>query len=59
MLFSVGSMMPVCFYHCKKKPNTWAFLTAGTTQGRERHDKPKKDVWLRPLRKNWKRTLNS
>ena len=34
------------------------------TQGRGRYDrdrqydKPKKDVWLRPLRRDWKRTLN-
>ena len=39
-------------------------LHIGTTQGRGRHDrdrqydKPKKDVWLRPLRKDWNRTLN-
>ncbi len=37
----------------------------GTTQGRGRYDRytrraqPKKDIWLRPLKKNWKRTLNS
>ena len=36
----------------------------GATQGRgrydtnQRHDKPKKDIWLRPLRKDWKRVLN-
>ena len=36
----------------------------GTTQGRGRYDthmkcdQPKRDVWLRPLRKDWKRTLN-
>ena len=36
----------------------------GATQGRgrdnmnNRSDKPKKDIWLRPLRKDWKRTLN-
>ena len=37
----------------------------GATQGRgrydtkNRHDKPKKDIWLRPLRKeDWKRVLN-
>ena len=36
----------------------------GTTQGRgsyDRHTKraqPKKDIWLRPLRRDWKRTLN-
>ena len=36
----------------------------GTTQGRgrydtkNRYDKPKKDIWLRPLRKDWRRILN-
>ena len=36
----------------------------GTTQGRGRYDthmkrtQPKKDIWLRPLRRDWKRTLN-
>ena len=36
----------------------------GTTQGRGRYDRhtkraqPKKDIWLRPLRKDWRRTLN-
>jgi len=36
----------------------------GTTQGRGRYDinnlydKPKKDIWLRPLRRNWKAILN-
>ena len=36
----------------------------GTTQGRGRYDtqnlydKPKKDIWLRPLRRDWKHTLN-
>ena len=36
----------------------------GATQGRGRYDtkklydKPKKDIWLRPLRKDWKRILN-
>ena len=36
----------------------------GTTQGRGRYDwerqidKPKKEIWLRPLRRDWKRTLN-
>ena len=40
----------------------WRF--AGTTQGRGRNDrekrreKPRKDIWLRPLRKDWRRTLN-
>ena len=41
------------------------WIPVGTTQGRGRYDRytrraqPKKDIWLRPLRKNWKRTLNS
>ncbi len=36
----------------------------GTTKGRgrydinNRHDKPIKDIWLRPLRRNWKAILN-
>ena len=36
----------------------------GTTQGRGRYDthmkraEPRKDIWLRPLRRGWKRTLN-
>ena len=36
----------------------------GTTRGRGRYDrdklydKPRKDIWLRPLRRDWKRTLN-
>ena len=40
------------------------WIRVGTTQGRGRYDrdrqsdKPKKDVWLRPLRRDWKRTLN-
>ena len=40
------------------------WIRVGTTRGRgrydtnNRHDKPRKDIWLRPLRKNWKRTLN-
>ncbi|MDE0436426.1 MAG: DUF4338 domain-containing protein [Bryobacterales bacterium] len=35
----------------------------GATQGRSRfdghtrRDQPKKDIWLRPLRKEWRRTL--
>ena len=44
----------------------WAsgWIPVGTTQGRGRYDtqnlynKPKKDIWLRPLRRDWKRTLN-
>ena len=40
------------------------WIHVGQTQGRgrydreNRYDKPKKDIWLRPLRKDWKRTLN-
>ena len=40
------------------------WLHVGTTQGRGRYDrdtlfdKPRKDVWLRPLRRDWRRTLN-
>ena len=36
----------------------------GTTKDRGRYDinnlydKPKKDIWLRPLRRNWKAILN-
>ena len=39
-------------------------LYVGTTRGRGRYDrdklydKPRKDVWLRPLRRNWKRILS-
>ena len=41
-----------------------AWIPWGTTQGRrrydtkKRYDKPKKDIWLRTLRKDWKRVLN-
>ena len=40
------------------------WIPVGTTQGRgrydryNRYDKPKKDVWLRPLRRNWRQVLN-
>ena len=40
------------------------WLHVGATQGRGRYDrdklydKPRKDIWLRPLRKDWKRALN-
>ena len=40
------------------------WIRVGTTKGRGRYnrnhkpDKPKKDIWLCPLRKGWKRTLN-
>ena len=40
------------------------WIRVGTTKGRGRYDrykkfdKPQKDIWLRPLRKDWKRTLN-
>ena len=44
------------------KASGW--IHVGTTQGRGKYDmkneyaKPKKDIWLFPLRKDWKRTLN-
>ena len=44
------------------KASGWTHV--GTTQGRGRYDRhtrrdrPKKDVWIRPLRKDWRRTLN-
>ena len=44
------------------KASGW--IPVGTTQGRGRYDRytkraqPRKDIWLRPLRKDWKRTLN-
>ena len=44
------------------KASGW--INVGTTQGRGRYDthmnraQPKKDIWLRPLRRDWKRTLN-
>ena len=40
------------------------WLRVGTTQGRGRYDrdklydKPRKDVWLRPLKRDWRRALN-
>ena len=40
------------------------WIHVGATKGRGRYDrdklydKPRKDIWLRPLRKDWKRTLN-
>ena len=40
------------------------WIHVGTTQGRGRYDthmkraEPRKDIWLRPLRRDWKRTLN-
>ena len=44
------------------KASGW--IHVGTTQGRGRYDthmkrtEPKKDIWLRPLRREWRRTLN-
>ena len=41
-----------------------AWTRVGTTQGRGRYDRhtkraqPTKDIWLRPLRKDWRSTLN-
>ena len=49
--------------HRRRLPAS-GWIRVGTTQGRgrydtkNRHDKPKKDIWLRPLRKDWKRSLN-
>ena len=43
------------------KASGW--LRVGTTQGRGRYDrdklydKPRKDIWLRPLQKDWRRAL--
>ena len=43
---------------------TSGWTRVGTTQDRVRYDhnrlydKPRKVVWLRPLRRDWKRTLN-
>ena len=40
------------------------WLHVGTTQGRGRYgrdklyDKPREEVWFRPVRKDWKGTLN-
>ena len=40
------------------------WIRVGTTLGRGRYDrynkadKPMKDIWLCPLRRDWKRTLN-
>ena len=40
------------------------WIRVGTTQGRGRYDthmkraEPRTDIWLRPLRRDWKRTLN-
>ena len=31
---------------------------SGRYDTNNRYDKPKKDIWLRPLRKDWKRILN-
>ena len=44
------------------KASGW--IHVGATKGRSRYDrdklydKPRKDIWLRPLRRDWKRTLN-
>jgi len=44
------------------KASGWTHV--GTTQGRGRYDRhtrrdrPKKDIWIRPLRRDWRRTLN-
>ena len=33
------------------------WIRIGATQGRGRYDKSRRGIWLRPLRKDWKRTL--
>jgi len=44
------------------KASGWTCV--GITQGRGRYDthmqrpQPKRDIWLRPLRRNWRQTLN-
>ena len=44
------------------KASGWTHV--GTTRGRGRYDRhtkpyrPKKDIWIRPLRKDWRQTLN-
>ena len=44
------------------KASGW--IHVGATRGRGRYDRdklydePRKDIWLRPLRRDWKRTLN-
>ena len=51
-----------CYTGAVYRASGW--IRVGTTQGRGRHDrgklrnKPCKDVWLRPLRRDWQRTLN-
>ena len=54
----VGAQMRYAVYRAS------GWLHVGATQGRGRYDrdklydKPRKDIWLRPLRKDWKRALN-
>ena len=38
--------------------STWGTQGRGRYDRDRQYDKPKKDVWLRPLRRDWKRTLN-
>ena len=51
-----------CYTGAVYRASGWTLV--GTTQGRGRYDrdklydKPRKDIWLRPLRRDWKRTLN-
>ncbi len=44
------------------KASGWIHVGTTKERGRydthEKYDKPKKDIWLRPLRKDWKRILN-
>ena len=51
-----------CYTGAVYKASGWTHV--GTTQERGRYDRyskrdqPKKDIWLRSLRRDWKRTLN-
>ena len=57
-----GRQKPIVYTGAVYKASGWTRV--GTTQGRGRYDRyskrdqPKKDIWLRPLRRDWKRTLN-
>ena len=57
-----GPLLPA--RHRLRLPGS-GWIRVGTTQGRGRYelkknhyDKPKKDIWLQPLRKDWKRVHN-
>ena len=40
------------WFHIVNYPDTRAL------RPEKQYDRPRKDIWLRPLRKDWKRTLN-